>query len=163
MRGHLLSVFLQQIHGQQHHCRDHDIHQHPAHGTGFVVGAPQLVHGGGNGGGLAGGCSLRSCWWHRTRPARGQRPAPCLPECPDGSRASAPARRSTRPTGPAFAPTMPAFRQSFQTRRARAVHQRKGHHDGCKDGTVPVHDQLHAEMLAMKKGTQRPLCAEQKQ
>ena len=44
----------------------------------------------------------------------------------------------------------------------RAVHQRKGHHDGCKDGTVPVHDKLHAEMLH-EKGTQRPLCAEQKQ
>ena len=31
-----------------------------------------------------------------------------------------------------------------------------------RDSTIPVHDQLHAEMLH-EKSTQRPLCAEQKQ
>ena len=41
-----------------------------------------------------------------------------------------------------------------------AVHQREGHHDGRKDGAVPVHDQLDAEMLH-EEDAQWPLCAEE--
>ena len=161
-RAPAFCFFLQQVHSQQHHRRDDDIHQHPPHSTQFIVGAPQLVDCGGDGGSLAGGV------------ARDHAGSAVFAQCPGKGQHRA-RQNALTAGGHPHPPEDPCIGLSQRLRRPRqrfvkafkcaargAVHQRKCHHDGGKDGAVPVHDQLYPEMLH-EKDAQRPLCAEEQQ
>ena len=51
--GPFLAGF-QQVHCQQEYSGDGNVHQHPAEGLCVIVGPPELIDGGGDGGGAAG-------------------------------------------------------------------------------------------------------------
>ena len=124
--------------------------------------AVNTAHGGGNGGGLAGGV------------ARDHAGSAVFAQCPGKGQHRA-RQNALTAGGHPHPPEDPCIGLSQRLRRPRqrfvkafkraargAVHQRKSHHDGGKDGAVPVHDQLYPELLH-EKNAQRPLCAEEQQ
>ena len=143
----LLLPAFQQVHCQQHHRRDNDIHQHPPHGTGLIVGAPELVHRGGDGGRLARGVAR----YHAGSTVLAQGPG--KGQHRTGQNALSAAGHPHPPEYPRIGLSQCLGRPGQRLVKAlegspgSAVHQREGHHDGRKDGAVPVNDQLDAEML----------------
>ena len=88
------AAVLQQVHRQQEHGGDGHVHQHPAAWPRRRRWCARAGRRWWRWWRSGRGCSRPSWRWRRTRPGPGQRPAPCPPGCPGGSRASAPARKS---------------------------------------------------------------------
>ena len=134
-----LSV-LQQVDSQQHNGRDGQVHQDPEHGAGFVIGAPELVDGGGNGGRTPrriadehGGGTV-----FPQSPGKGQNDTGQNPLTAGGHTDAPENIRIGKPQG--LARLGQGAVETLESTPGCAVHEGQGHGDGGDDSSVPCHD-----------------------